>query len=128
MSSLGIPGYSFYVGKDSKKLKVRSLTGPEKLKLFKSIKIIELLPGMNPLEAAQIHHLWDDFFNLNQIISKPPEDLTDNTIIEYEHKARELGRSFINTYHAESVTPYIHAFMNHVAEFMRLHGGILPFT
>ena len=82
---------------------------------------------MNPLEVAQIQHLWDDFFNLNQIISKPPEDLTDNTIIEYEHKAREWGRSFINTY-AESVTPYIHAFMNHVAEFMRLHGGILPYT
>lgn len=26
------------------------------------------------------------------------------------------------------MTPYIHAFMNHVGEFMTIHGSILPFN
>ena len=34
----------------------------------------------------------------------------------------------LGTYHGHTVTPYIHAFMNHVAEFMRIHGGILQFS
>ena len=34
MSSLGIPSFQFYVGEASKELKCRSLTGPEKLKVF----------------------------------------------------------------------------------------------
>ena len=32
VSSFGIPGFEFYVGRSSKKLKFRSLMGPEKLK------------------------------------------------------------------------------------------------
>lgn len=35
VSSLGIPSYNFYVGKSSKELKVRTLAGPEKLKVFR---------------------------------------------------------------------------------------------
>ena len=70
VSSLGIPGYSFYIGKDSKALKVRSFTGPEKLKMFRNIRIGELLPKMDQSEVIRIQHLWDKFFCLNQIFSK----------------------------------------------------------
>ena len=34
----------------------------------------------------------------------------------------------MQTYQAKNVTPYIHAMMNHVSEFMKLHGSILAFT
>ena len=51
VSSLGIPGYSFYIGKDSKALKIRSLTGPEKLKVFRNIRIADLLPKMEQSEV-----------------------------------------------------------------------------
>ena len=37
VTSLGIPSFQFYVGEASKQLKRRSLTGPEKLKLFENI-------------------------------------------------------------------------------------------
>ena len=30
-------------------------------------------------------------------------------------------------YHEDNITPYIHALMNHVGEFMQLHGSILQF-
>ena len=41
---------------------------------------------------------------------------------------RDWARLFIDVYHASNVTPYIHALMNHVHEFMLLHGSILAFT
>lgn len=31
-------------------------------------------------------------------------------------------------YHDKNVTPYIHAMANHVCEFLKLHGSLLPFT
>ena len=34
VSSLGIPGYNFWIGQNSKQLKWRTLTGPEKLTFF----------------------------------------------------------------------------------------------
>ena len=47
VSSLGIPSFQFYVGEASKELKRRSLTGPEKLKVFDSIDIKSLLPTIS---------------------------------------------------------------------------------
>ena len=35
VSSLGVPGYKFWIGQNCKQLKIRSLTGPERLKVFK---------------------------------------------------------------------------------------------
>ena len=37
------------------------------------------------------------------------------------------GRDFISVYHTDRVTPYIHAMMNHVSQFMKIHGSIVPF-
>lgn len=37
ISSLGIPGFEFYIGRSSKELKYHSLTGPDKLKLVKEL-------------------------------------------------------------------------------------------
>ena len=34
VSSLGVPGYKFWIGQNSKQLKIRSLTGPEQLKVL----------------------------------------------------------------------------------------------
>ena len=39
-----------------------------------------------------------------------------------------MGGKFVAVYQRRNVTPYIHALMNHVGEFMRVHGSIIPFT
>ena len=31
-------------------------------------------------------------------------------------------------YQRKNITPYIHAMINHVGEFMKIHGSIIPFT
>lgn len=75
VSSLGIPGFEFYVGRSSKELKCRSLTGPEKLKLFRNINIQTLLPNFSPVLSQKIQHLWNELLSLNTTISKPAAEL-----------------------------------------------------
>ena len=128
VTSLAIPSFKFYVGEASKQLKCRSLTGPEKLKVFQNIKIRPLLPTFPEDTASQIQHLWDELLELNKLICLPASHLTSATIESYEQRARQWGRDFIDIYHTDKVTPYIHAMMNHVGEFMRIHGSIVPFT
>lgn len=125
VTSLGVPDFQFYIGKNSKMLKCRTLTGPEKIKVFRSIKIAELLPTC---ETEPIQKLWDEFFGLNELFSRRPEDVSPAVVDEFERRARKWGKDFTDVYHTTNVTPYIHAMMNHVPEFMSLHGSILPFT
>ena len=39
LANIGIPGFSFYMGESYKKLKWRTLTGPDKIVLCKNIKL-----------------------------------------------------------------------------------------
>lgn len=67
-------------------------------------------------------------FFIFSILSKPAKDLSDDAITEFQTRARKWGESFVEVYQQKHVTPYIHALMNHVGEFMQIHGSILPFT
>ena len=53
---------SCFVDKDSKKLKWRDLTGPEKIRLFLNIYISVLFPYLEAKE--KIRELWRVFFEL----------------------------------------------------------------
>ena len=128
VTGVGIPGFQFYVGQSSKALKCRSLTGPEKLKVFENINIQMLLPLVNSEHCSRIQHLWSELYALNKILSKPAKELPETAINKYEDRARQWGKVFVGVYQSDRVTPYIHATMNHVHEFMRVHGSILPFT
>ena len=55
-----------YLDKESKSLKWRDLTSPEKLKLFASIKIPELFPDLK--NANLVQKLWDDFKVIYKIL------------------------------------------------------------
>ena len=128
VGSLGIPNYHFYVGRNSRILKVRSLTGPEKLKMASRIKIRELLPNAGADVCWKIQTLWDDLLELNMLFSKQTDEITEDIISEYERKSREWVGKILDVYQRRYVTPYIHAMACHVGQFMRIHGGILPFT
>ena len=128
VASLYISNYQFYLGKNSHVLKVRSLTGPEKLKLANDINLQSLLPGVAAEECAQIQDLWDDLLGLNTLFSKQPQDISEDDISRYEARSKHWVEKLVNVYHRRYVTPYIHAMAAHVGQFMRLHGSILPFT
>ena len=128
VSSLGVPGYKFWIGENSKQLKIRSLTGPERLKVFKYFDVQQLLPKEDPAECARKQVLWNELLELHITFSKRPEDVTPADIHLFELKSKAWVRKFTQVYHSERVTPYIHAMANHTGEFMTVHGSILPFT
>ena len=72
---LGVSGFSFWVGKESKHLKWRSLTGPEKLVIFKKINIAETFPEI--LQCADVHALWKKLLEINSLLSIRPEQVTN---------------------------------------------------
>ena len=92
------------------------------------MSIASLLLSVDSTKVKKIQELWDGLLQLNNIFSSGPDDLSTEMITDFKHKARDWGRLFVQVYRAADVTPYIHALMNHVHEFMNLHGSILPFT
>lgn len=98
------------------------------MKVFKHINIRQLLPTHDEEEVLKIQVLWTELLNLNESFSKHPEAINEATVLAFESDARGWVRKFLEIYHRDRVTPYIHAMANHVGEFMRLHGAILPFT
>jgi len=87
VSSLGIPGYGLWIGRDSKQLKSRTLTGPEKLKLFANVNIQELLPSLPESETIQIQVLWTELLQHNEMLSRRPEEITESTIKLFEERS-----------------------------------------
>ena len=68
--TLGIPNIGFYVGWTSRILKVRTLSGPEKLKVLQNIDIQSLLPSMPSDEIKWIQWLWTELLKINRLLSK----------------------------------------------------------
>ena len=120
VSTLGIPSYNFYIGQASKQLKVRTLTGPEKLKLFRHIDIPSLLPSIDPNTTLLVQDLWKRFLKINELLSARPENVTEDVIQKYESMSREWGMKFLEVCQTKEVTPYIHVVICHVGELMRI--------
>ena len=123
---MGISGYTFWIGRESRRLKWRTLTGPEKLILFKNINIPEMFPDIKNGRAIQ--DLWEDLLQINQLSSARPEGIAPQHVDEFETMSKSFVDKFIELYPTKFVTPYMHCTMMHVSEFMTLHGAILPFT
>lgn len=126
ISSLGISGFSFWIGRESKKLKCRTLTGPEKLIAFEKLDIVSTFPEVP--NCAEVQSLWRDLLNINKLLSVRPQDLTEQVVTEFESKSKNFVRSFVEIYPAKHVTPYMHCMMMQVTQFLRINGALLPFT
>ena len=109
---MGISGYSFWVGKESKKLKWRTLTGHEKLLVFKNINLPEMFPHLE--NVNEIQHLWRDLLEVHQLFSAKPESLTPQRVQEFEARAKAFVNKFVELYPAKHVTPYMHCMMMQV--------------
>lgn len=126
LKQLGVSGYSFWIGKASQQLKWRSLTGPEKLVVFCKINIPELFPELEHKDEIQV--LWTDVIENNKLLSTRPDEMTDELTELFEARSKAFVDSFVHVYPAKYVTPYMHCMMQHVKEFMKTQGSILPFT
>ena len=94
-------------------------------RLFSNISIANVLPKLAAEEVLRIQVLWTESVEINQYLSKPPEDITSNDTDKY---ATLCWQWVVKIYHTEAVTPYIHAMSQHAGEFVQIHGSLLPFT
>ena len=121
---MNIP-FNWFTRKESKKLKWRDLTGPEKLKLFQNIKIEELLPNFE--EAPTIQKLWKSFLEITKLLLSS-SNKNEINLGEFASTTKQWLELFLSIYQAKHVKPYMHAFVCHVPEFLGLYGTICPFT
>ena len=123
LQNLGI-SFQWNIGKDSKKLEYRDLTGPEKLKVFENIQISALLP--NATISNEIQKLWADFMD---IVGDLKLDFpSDVEIMQFKHKIKTWFDHFLKQYQTKDVTPYMHALHAHVPEFLKLYKNIAYYT
>ena len=123
---LGVTGFSFWIGKESKHLKWRTLTGPEKLTVFSKINIAETFPEIP--QSSDVHTLWKQLLDINTLLSIRPEEITSEKVADFRSKSTAFVQIFTQIYPAKYVTPYMHCMMQHVGEFMSTSGALLPFT
>ena len=79
-------------------------------------------------ETIRIQVLWTELLELNRLFSKGPEHVTDSVREEFKTRSKQWVTKFTSVYQTKNVTPYMHAMLNHVGEFMNIHGSILPFS
>ena len=117
--------FHMYVDKESKNLKWRDLTGPEELKLFKSIKIAELFPNLQ--KAQEVQQLWEQFKKIYDILwyNKRPDELE---IKDFTTKVVSWITLFTSVYQTRHVTPYMHVLVAHIPKFLRDIGSLSEFS
>ena len=86
------------------------LNRPEKLKLFASIKILELFPDLKNADIVQ--KMWDNFKAIYKILwSNKKSD--ENGITDFTIKVTRWITLFT------SVTPYMHVLVAHIPKFLK---------
>ena len=122
LRELGIP-FTWYIGKETKQLEYRDLTGAEKVKLFQNINISFLLP--NSKYKDKIQKIWDDFWEIRQDLK---HDFQPDDVDTLKGKITLWLENYLKVYQAKDVTPYIHALYAHVPEFLSLYTNLEYFT
>ena len=111
-----------YMDKQNKNLKWRDLTGPEKLKLFKNINIIQLFPDLP--NNDKIQEIWTSFFGIYQQLQSNDQLNAD----QLQDDVDEWITLFLSIYQTKHVTPYMHIFRSHVPQFIKIYGTLSPFS
>lgn len=109
--------FQWYVNPETKQLKWRDLTGPEKLRLFSTIHIPQLSQSSTCSDSSG--NLEFAFCTLSG--TKAPKK--EVTVVEVE-----WVQKFLTVYQVKNITPYVHALANHVSEFPWLNGSLVPYN
>ena len=116
--------FHMYIEKESKNLKWRDLTGPEKLKVFDKINIVELFPNLP--QAEKVQRLWMTFFEIYSVLRE--KKLNNEKVQEFEKSVKDWLILFLSVYQTKHVTPYIHTLVAHIPEFLKLYGSVALFS
>lgn len=101
------------------------MTGPEKLKLFKKIKIPEIFPSLP--NAANVQTLWDNFKKIYEVLWSS-NNMDEHEIEDFTKKAKSWVALFTSLYQTRNVTPYMHVLVTHVPKLLRDVGSLAKFS
>ena len=116
--------FHWTIDKETKKLRWRDLTGPEKKDLFSKINMNILLPSHCKVDSIQ--KLWKDFVEVYSMICSTMQKEDD--IVRLQMKIDSWLQLFLSLYQTKHVTPYMHALVQHVPEFLRKYGNLAIFN
>jgi hypothetical protein len=108
--------------KNSDKIEYKSLNGPEKHKIFSQIKIREIIGDEEGI-GQKIETIWSNFYKIFNQVKK--NELTHE---EVKLETSNWLKNFLNVYESNKVTPYMHTFVSHLHEFVRLYEDVNQFT
>ena len=112
--------FKFYVSEESCTLKWRDLNGTEKYKFFKLVNLPSLFPELPQVTLVQ--EIWVKFMSLNKCIKS--EKLSSEQILKLADDAKQWVHLFLQVYQTKHVTPYMHALVSHLPEFLKIHGAV----
>lgn len=118
--------FHMYLEKDTSQLKWRDLTGPEKLKVFKKLKIPEVFPTFP--QSNKVQEIWNGLLQINEYLWSGTIDKKETTFPEFEGVCRKWITNFLAVYHTRHVTPYMHLLIAHIPEFLKLYGSLAPYS
>lgn len=113
--------FSFYWTAETKKLTWRDLVGPEKLRMFDNFNLVEIMPDHEKFD--EVEQIWTDFLEIVNLIKDVAIEAN-----ELAKRTKEWLRVYLSVYHKSTVTPYIHAFVAHLHEFVHLYKDINVFN
>ena len=125
IKDLGLHDFKFYVDKDTKRLKYRDFTVPEKQKILTNIRISNFITPR--ARAQKLQNVWDHFLVLMtqmQNLSKTDSVSLNN----FQTSAKEWVTEYVKLHQSKDATPYMHILMYHVCESVKLNGAIAHFT
>lgn len=113
--------FTFLWTSETKKLTWRDLMGPDKARLFENFNLAEIMPDHDKFEA--VTNVWKSFYDiLNKV--KAIELEAD----QVKERTRQWLKLFLTVYSKTTVTPYMHAFVAHLHEFVHLYKDINAFN
>eukprot|EP00732_Lithocolla_globosa_P000493 Lithocolla_globosa_v1_NODE_152_length_5671_cov_121.982906.p2 type:complete len:256 gc:universal NODE_152_length_5671_cov_121.982906:3944-4711(+) len=143
----GVGSFEFF--KDNKealeegtgKVRWRSMMGPDKHKIITNLDIVAALPS-HPKRAREIKRLWEEFDCLWNAVDCWDLSITNLTPAEFKIRAKQWVKDLTveavgipnrkgykpGMYGTDIVTPYMHAFVFHVPEFLTAWGGLKRFS
>lgn len=104
-----------------KTIELRSFNGNELINMFEKSLNLEKLFEFPKIK--DICCLWNEFFTIFLSLKKQTYDL-----ISLENHLFQWLFLFIKCYGSKFITPYMHTFVYHIPEFIRLHGNINLFN
>ena len=113
--------FSFFWVSETKKLTWRDLVGPEKVRLFENLNLSEIIPDHEKFDSVSA--IWSNFYDILQDVKEvkvEPNDLKART--------KDWLELFLTVYNKTTVTPYMHAFVFHLHEFVHLYKDINAFN